>query len=94
MDIGLENRVTFNMSFRNLDPQIHFTHPQFLFVEPIPCFRFGFLYLFGTQKQFEFIIQYGMAVNVLFVTGYIEQTGGIGLGYRFSRNTGRRSRNN
>jgi hypothetical protein len=92
LDIGVQNRITPEIGFKR-NNSTTMDQPFFLLWEPIPYFQVGSYILLGARKQFELNIQYGLGVNVLFVTGYIEQMGGIGLGYRFSRATGRRSKN-
>lgn len=91
LDLGIHNRCTPEMGFK-LKSNTQMYIPNFFFWEPIPYFQLGSFIRLGSRKQFELNIQYGLGVNVLFVTGYIEQMGGIGLGYRFLGATGRRSK--
>lgn len=87
LDLGIHNRCTPEMGFK-LKSNTQMYIPNFFFWEPIPYFQLGSYIRLGAQKKFELNVQYGLGVNVLFVTGYIEQMGGIGLGYRFSRAKG------
>jgi hypothetical protein len=84
LDLGVQNRFTPEIGFKS-NNSTTMDQPFFFFWEPIPYCQLGGFVRLGSRKQFELNIQYGLGVNVLFVPGYLEQMGSVGLGYRFER---------
>lgn len=84
LDFGVQNRITPEIGFKR-NNSTTMDQPFFLLWEPIPYCQIGSFVRLGSRRQFELNIQYGLGVNVLFVPGYLEQMGSVGLGYRFER---------
>jgi len=83
VELGFHNRITPEMGFDRIQTLVWMGTPNFFFWEPIPYCQLGGFVRLGSRRQFELNIQYGLGVNVLFVPGYLEQIGSVGLGYRF-----------
>jgi hypothetical protein len=84
IDLGIHNRFIPEIGFKSKNNTQMYI-PNFFFWEPIPYCQLGGFVRLGSRRQFELNIQYGLGVNVLFVPGYLEQIGNVGLGYRFER---------